>query len=1117
MQEGSYQERRLVTVLFADVVGFTTLAEELDPEVLQETVSAIFEDLAEDALAYDGTIEKFIGDAIFVVFGAPVAHEDDPQRALRCALGMQRKFAGHAARVKHDRAVELGLRIGIHSGLVVAGHVRSVAEYGVMGDTVNTAARLEAAAAPGEIYVTEETFRLTHRDFAFREVGPMQLRGKERPIMAYALSAERGEDRVSRVEVAAPLVGRWMELSRLDLAFQSARLGRSEVVVITGEPGIGKSRLVSEFLGLAAPSHDGAPTPSGDGETAARAADAPRVLRWTFSRVNQRSYAGFIEPLLNELGIEPTSPGAMGRLEERMKELGFAEAAPGRLTPMLAQFLHLPGAGEIAEESEEQQRSMYIAVFDVLAALARTRPVLYVLEDLHYADSASLDLLSFVTGRASGTPLLFLLAHRLGAGAPELRVARANFSQLVLQPLSDEEAARIVETTVPMPDELRDRIVARAGGNPFFIEESLRSLIESGAVEKDDTSGGWRLARVPAGLEVPATLHAVVASRLDRLAPLAKEAIQLASVIGVRFGDRVMREAGGDRLADGVDQLIAADLVVDAAPGERREGRYRFKHAVTQEVAYSTLLVRRRTELHRTVAAAMESVLGEQLREFYPALAHHYLLGEVPAKAADYAWRAAQRALSIHAHVEVIRFAEQALELFEQLGEVERAVEALYLLARIRRYRGENDAALAAYERALVLLEQRAPDERDRIASVLAHMAELCTRWDAKHPDLDGLIARGLELVGEERSRERVLLLAARAFMPRRMPKATEADWSEALAVAKEALSIAEELGLLREVSLCLDAVGYAYRELGRFRDAYAVNRRRLPIAESLQDNEELIDAHNMCAGAAIVLDDLSDAIEHAARARELASSTEKSRLGFAALYTEATALLLAARFRDVLHAVAARSQLQPAPTGKNTATLVVLGIAAGAALASPDEAELRDELSQLEAPPLCIAGADLFAAIWGQRRSESAYHAARSAGLPRGPVDVVAIGPLMVVAAARWGIDDEALEARVSEWVERTGHARGRALLVQAEGLRALARGEHAKAEKLLVDATQSFATLRLEHERAVALRDHARALSTLGRAAQADAATDEARAIAERIEAGALRASLEAEALRA
>lgn len=1102
MQEGSYQERRLVTVLFADFVGFTTLAEELDPEVLQETVSAIFEDLAEEALAYDGTIEKFIGDAIFVVFGAPVAHEDDPQRALRCALGMQRRFADHAARVKRDRDVELGLRIGIHSGLVIAGQVRSVAEYGVMGDTVNTAARLEAAAAPGEIYVTDETFRLTQREFAFREVGPVQLRGKEHPIMAYALSGERGEDRV-RIDVSAPLVGRWMELSRLDLAFQSARTGRSEVVVITGEPGVGKSRLVSEFLGLAAAEGSAAP-----------GTDAPRVLRWTFSRVNQRSYAGFIEPLLVELGLEPTAQDATLGLEEKLKELGFAEPAPGRIATMLATFLHLPGAADVVEGSEEQQRSMYIAVFDVLAALSRTRPVLYILEDLHYADSASLDLLQFVAARASGIPLLFLLAHRLGAGAPEIRVARANFSQLVLQPLSDEEAARIVETTVPMPEELRDRIVARAGGNPFFIEESIRSLIESGVVERDETTSGWRLARVPAGLEVPATLHAVVASRLDRLAPLAKETIQLASVIGVRFGDRVLRTAGGDRVADAVDQLIAADLVIEAAPGERREGRYRFKHAVTQEVAYNTLLVRRRTDLHRRVAAAMEEVLGEQLRDFYPALAHHYLLGEVPEKAADYAWRAAQRALSIHAHLEVIRFAEQALELFDQLGDVDRAIETLYLLARIRRYRGENDAALASYERALALLEPKAPAERDRIASVLAHMAELVTRWDAKHPDLEGLIARGLELVGEERSRERVLLLAARAFTPRRAPKATEADWREALAVAQEALSIAEELGLLREVSLCLDAVGFAYRELGRFKDAYEKNRRRLPIAESLQDNEELIDAHNMCAMAKIVLDDLPDAVEHAARARELAMSTEKTRLGISALQTEVLALLLAARFRDVLDRVELRRELQPVPSPRSTATLLMGGIAAAAALGAPEESELHDELAQLEASPLIVATADLFGAIWGQRRSESAYHAARSAGLPKSPHDQILIGPLVVVAAARWGIADEAIEARVSEWVERSGHARGRALLVQAQGLRALARGEHAKAEKLLLDAVQSFATLKLDHERAVALGDQARALRALGRATDAGAVIEEARSLADRLGAAALKAALEPEA---
>src|SRR5437870_3709649 len=282
MQE---QERRLVTVLFADFVGFTALADDLDPEELQMLVSGIFEDLAEEALRYDGTIEKFIGDAIFVIFGAPIAHEDDPQRAMRSALNMQRIFNEHAARVKAQLGIELGLRIGIHSGMVVAGAVRSIAEYGVMGDTVNTASRLQQAAAPGEIYVTQATFRMTNREFSFREVGPIEMKGKDRPVLAYALTGERATPRTT-IDIQAPLVGRWMELSRLDLSYQSSRVGRTEVVLIAGEPGIGKSRLLTEFIGLATSAEDGAPS------------DARRVLRWTFSRWNQRGSAGFIEPLL---------------------------------------------------------------------------------------------------------------------------------------------------------------------------------------------------------------------------------------------------------------------------------------------------------------------------------------------------------------------------------------------------------------------------------------------------------------------------------------------------------------------------------------------------------------------------------------------------------------------------------------------------------------------------------------------------------------------------------------------------------------------------------------------------------------------------------------------------
>ena len=1083
-----------MTVLFADFAGFTELADQMDPEELQVLVSGIFEDLAEEAIRHDGTIEKFIGDAIFVVFGAPVAHEDDPQRALRTALAMQRVFADHAARVKKERGVEFGLRIGIHTGMVVAGAVRSVAEYGVMGDTVNIASRLQSVAGPAEIYVTQTTFRLTNREFSFREVGPIELKGKDKPILAYALIGERTDVRPS-IEIAAPLVGRWMELSRLNLAYQSARLGRTEVVLIAGEPGIGKSRLASEFIGLATAAEEGS-----------KAADAPRVMRWTFSRVNQRSYAGFIEPILVELSVQPTDVDGVTRVGEKLQELGFAN--PLMIAPTLAQFLHLPGVSEPASDSEEWKRAMYIVVYDVIAALARQHPLLYVLEDLHFADAASLDLLWFLASRASRVPILFLLAQRLGPGSPEPKPSRTNFTQLVLEPLSDEEAARIVEATLDwIPDELRDRIVARAGGNPFFIEESLRSLVESGAAEKD-ASGEWHLRERPAALEVPATLHAVVASRIDRLPPTARECIQLAAVIGQRFGDRVLREAGGDRIADAVDQLIAADLVLEAVPGERREGRYRFKHAVVQEVAYNTLLVRRRIELHRRVAAAYEAVLGEELKEFYPALAHHYLIGEVPEKAAEYSWKSAQRATAIHAYIEALRFAEQALELYEKIQRIDAAVEALYLIARVRRYRGESDAALSAYERALVLLEARDPKSGE-VAILLAHMAELCTRWDAKYPDLEGLIERGLAIVGTARSRERVLLLAAKSFMPRRGPKSTDADWEASLATAKEALAIAEELGLLRERSLCLDAVGYAYRELGNFREAYLANQRRLPIARSLQDSDELIDAHTMVALAALSLGDMSEAMEHAASAREVAIETEKPRLGAHALRTEALAHLLAGDFPGTL-AAAARRERFASPT--KWPSMLGIAIGAAAAMASPEEKTYRDLLVEQEASPSEIALADFFAAYYGLRESESAYHALRSAGQPKAIIDHMLVGPLMVLAAARWRVPDEAFEDRVASIVERTGHARGRALLTQAEAIRAYHAGEHIKSAKLLFDAVQAFATLKLDYERAVALADLARALHDVpGREEQAQAQCDEAKAIAERLSATALRVAAE------
>jgi hypothetical protein len=313
-------------------------------------------------------------------------------------------------------------------------------------------------------------------------------------------------------------------------------------------------------------------------------------------------------------------------------------------------------------------------------------------------------------------------------------------------------------------------------------------------------------------------------------------------------------------------------------------------------------------------------------------------------------------------------------------------------------------------------------------------------------------------------------------------------------------------------VSLCLDAVGYAYRALGKYRDAYAANQRRIPIAQSLQDSDELIDAHNMVGAMAVVTGDLDEAIEHATLAGDIAQTTEKPRLGGYARVLRATAQLLAGEFSAALATVSGSPEFDGVHVDGNWRALLGIGMGAAAALENEaEEQRFRDRLAESEPNPADVAMAELQAAVYGWRPSESAYQAARSAGAPTGIVDRTIWGPVMVVAAARWGIDDDSNEERISSLVERTGYARGRALLSQAQGLRAARRGEHAKAERLLFDAMQAFATLKLEYERMVALADHSVALAAQHRRDDAAAERAEVRAYAERAGARSLLGSLE------
>ena len=1086
------QERRLVTVLFADIVSFTALAETLDPEELQELMSGIFQSLIEEAVQNEGTIEKFIGDAIFVIFGAPVAHEDDAERALRTALAMQKAFAQHAAVVRSRYGRELSLRVGIHTGIVVAGAVRAASEYGVMGDTVNVAARLQETAQPGEVLVTQPTFRLTNQRFSFREVGPVQVKGKEQPVLAYALTGEREVARPS-VELNTPLVGRWMELSRLDLAYQSALVGRAEFVAISGEPGIGKSRLVTEFLGLLEGSRDGGSA-------------APLVLRWGYTGVGVRSYAGFVETLAEALAIDREAADARERLGQRVNELAPPnhEVAQVELTAFLGLRPSAPESGDV----EEVRRRRYAAVRDTFAALSRERPVTLVLEDLHNADTASLDLLAFLLAHPFRARLLVLLTFRTMPAALTRTAPRANFTSLILDPLTSEESERILESVLEwVPEDLRDRVVERTGGNPFFIEQTLRALIESGAIARE--GDGWRLVSAPEQLEVPATLHALVAARLDRLSPLAREAIQYAAVMGPRFSYRVLVEAAGQDVANAVDALIDADLVYvsEAEERTRRLGRYRFRHALTQEVAYQTLLVRRRVDMHRRVAEAIERVYGHDPSDLFPVLAHHYALGEVPGRAAEYAERAANAALENHAHGEALRHAEQAATLFEREGREEDAVRALTLVGLVQRYRGELDAAVAAYQRALAIAERREP-AGVHTRELYAAIAETSTRWGAKLGDLDAFLERGLALAGGEPTRERALLLAARAFAVRRSAEPRDADWEAALATAREALAIAESLGALREVSLCLDAVGYAERELARFSDALATHRRRVPIARTLRDSDELVDALTMIAQCESVVGSLSDSIAHAREARDLASATGKEALGTAAAAEEARARLLASDFSGAL--AIGREMLAFGPARGAAGDALAMAVAAAAAVGDPVETELREQFVRLEPPAVAMGAVDVLAAFYALRQADVAYaelsdvRGQRDIAWVRHAIRRALFLPVFALAGARMGSVDEGTIALALDLARRTGHARGQALAAHARGVRE-------SSVAALRDALAAYERLGLAFEQALCLHDLAlRLAKDAAEPDEVEALLARARVLAERIGAEPLLAAL-------
>jgi class 3 adenylate cyclase/tetratricopeptide (TPR) repeat protein len=617
-------ERKHVTVLLADLKGSMELLAERDPEEARQLLDPVLERMMEAVHHYEGTVNQVMGDGIMALFGAPLAHEDHALRACYAALRMQEQVGRYGDEIQRTHGIPLQIRIGLNSGEVV---VRSIGsdlhmDYSAVGQTTHLAARMEQMAKPGSILLTPATRRLVEGYVQLRSLGPATVKGLGEPVEVFELTgAAPGR---SRLQVAAsrgltPFIGRESELDQLRGALEQARGGHGQVVALVGEAGVGKSRLAWEL------------------------AHNHRADGWLVLEASAVAY-GKTTPLLPVIDLLRAYFGLQAhddvrRIQEKLtgKLLALDEALRREL-PALQSLFDVPveDAPWAVLGPDLRRQRVRDAVRRLLLRESRVQPLLLVLEDLHWADAESQRLLDALVESLPSHPVLLLANYR-----PEYGHAwggKSYYTQIRLDPLPPESAETFLETLLggdPGLAPLRTLLIGRAQGNPFFLEESVRALVETGALVGE--RGRYRLARAVPVVEVPASIQAILAARIDRLSPEDKGLLQSAAVIGrdVPLGLLgAITELPEDDLVRGLERLQAAEFVYETRLFPDAE--YTFRHALTHEVAYGGLLGERRRALHAKVVAAIERLHAGRLAEHRDRLVHHAFRAEAWSKALAY-------------------------------------------------------------------------------------------------------------------------------------------------------------------------------------------------------------------------------------------------------------------------------------------------------------------------------------------------------------------------------------------------------------------------------------------------------------------------------------------------